>query len=74
MYDEPLYWVIDRRTGERLNEDGSLPSGMLLQEGGGDAFLLPFSDGSGSLWRLREDTDPPGTEYRNVIIRRNPRG
>ena len=52
--------VQDARTGETL--DG-MPTPMLISTGGGEAWQQ-----TEGIWRLREERDPVGTEYRKVRV------
>lgn len=56
--------VVNVATGEVV---GDLPSPMLIEAGGGEAFQ-PDNMGD-RFWRLREPKDPPGTVYTRVKVR-----
>lgn len=60
---EQYFIVIDASTLEVL--DG-LPTPMLTSHGGGEAWQQ-----DPGIWRMREDSDPAGTEYRRVRVRKN---
>lgn len=67
--------VKDASTGEVLP---GLPSPLLIQQGGGQAWRVPYEGTPDpyhprqvdhGFWRLRDDSyDPPGTEYQRVRI------
>ncbi len=69
MYSDTRYEIQDKYTHEVLAEH-SLPTPRLLAEGGGEAYATGAQGSKGQpMWRLRDDNyDPPGTQYRQVIL------
>lgn len=64
-----LYLVRRRLSNGKLRTLQGIPTPMLISKGGGPAWKkYPES----SVWYAKEDTDPKGVKYIDVVIERNP--
>lgn len=72
---EPYYIVVHQGPFERPVTPQGLPTPMLISQGGGEAYFVPFEGSviAEGQWRARDDKyDPPGTVYTRVRVIRNP--